>query len=68
MSIAIQGAIKECPKCENHSVFATDKYKGLGLIYSHTEYKCEMGQGYCDYFQGKTIDVIRAEKLKKLGI
>ena len=41
---------KECPKCDNQSVFSERKYKFLGfLFYCHTVEKCEMGEQYCDY-------------------
>lgn len=39
----------ECPKCGNGSVFRTPIYKFLGLVYVHTEVKCEYTP--CTYFQ-----------------
>ena len=56
---------RHCPKCGNASVFTTKFYKYLGMVYSHSESKCEMG--ICDYKE-KDMSAIRDNKLKKLGI
>lgn len=46
---SLAGSGEECPKCRNGSVFRTPIYKFLGLVYIHTEVKCEFYG--CGYFQ-----------------
>lgn len=54
-----------CPKCGNGSLTKREKYKYIGLKYSHTEYKCLMDN--CGWFTNP-MQFNRDEKLKELGI
>lgn len=64
-----------CPKCGNGSLTKREKYKYIGLKYSHTEYKCLMDN--CGWFTNShyknliwdnPMQFNRDEKLKELGI
>ncbi len=65
--IALSSAEKECPQCENHSMYSTKINKKKWLlfnVYSHTEWHCLI----CTYHLGKTTDVKRNEALENLGL
>lgn len=67
MSVSISGFDKECPRCDNSSMFGIKIFERKWIIfkeYKYTEYKCVC----CGYFQGIPIEVKRNDILEKLGI
>jgi hypothetical protein len=66
---------QECPRCHNHTLSKSERYKFFGAIYDVTNYTCLNTK--CGWFinskdRNLTWDnprqIIRNEKLKELGI